>query len=319
MPVVAFGYTMMTEQRNPRELVREAQLAEEAGFDFAVMSDHFQPWLESQGHSPFAWSVLGAVAERTERIRLMTAVTCPILRYHPAVVAQAAATMAVMTEGRFTLGLGSGENLNEHVVGRGWPAADVRHEMLGEAIEVIRLLWGGGTQSYRGRHFQVDDARLFTLPDTPPRLCLAVSGERSVSLAADLADGLVAVEPRSDLVSGYVEAGGDGPRYGQLAVCWDEDEASARSTARELWRFAVPGWKVMAELPGPDSFEAATATVDEDDVAELVPCGPDPDQHVAAIAKFVDAGFDHVALVQCGANQEGFVRFWQEDLRPRLT
>ncbi len=314
----AYGYTLMTEQRSPHELVREAQLAEAAGFDFAMMSDHFHPWLESQGHSPFAWSVLGAVAERTERMSLMTAVTCPTVRYHPAIVAQAAATVAVMSEGRFSLGLGSGENLSEHVVGQGWPPADIRLDMLTEAVEIIRLLWGGGTQSYRGRHFRVDDARLFTLPESPPPLCLAVSGGRSVSLAVEQADGIVAVEPKAELVSEYTEAGGNGPRYGQLPVCWGEDEASALATATELWRFGVPGWPVMAELPSPSNFEAATATVREEDVAELVPCGPDPEQHAAGVRKFLDAGFDHVGLVQCGPDQDGFLRFWQEELRPLL-
>ncbi|MDQ3680503.1 MAG: TIGR03557 family F420-dependent LLM class oxidoreductase [Actinomycetota bacterium] len=316
--MTTFGYTLMTEQRAPDDLVREAQLAEEAGFDFAVMSDHFHPWLESQGNSPFVWSVLGAVAERTQSVGLMTMVTCPIIRYHPAIVAQAAATVAVMSGGRFSLGVGSGENLNEHVVGRGWPPADIRLDMLREAIKIIRLLWGGGAQSYRGQHFRVDDARLYTLPESPPQICVAVSGGLSVTLAAEDADGIVAVEPDGELVSQYKAVGGSGPRYGQIPVCWAEDEASARATARQLWRFGVPGWPVMAELPSPSNFEAATATVREDDVAEMVPCGPDPDRHAAAIGQFVDAGFDHVAVVQCGEDQEGFLRFWQEELRPRL-
>lgn len=184
----------------------------------------------------------------------LTAVTCPTVRYHPAVIAQAAATVAVMSDGRFALGVGSGENLNEHVVGRGWPPADIRLDMLREAIQIIGLLWGGGTQSYRGEHFRLDDARLYTLPDEPPKICVAVSGGLSVSVAAEHADGIIAVEPNGDLVSSYSEAGGDGPKYGQLPVCWAEDEASARATARELWRFGVPGWPVMAELPSPSSF-----------------------------------------------------------------
>lgn len=316
--MTAFGYTLMTEQRSPAQLVDEAQKGEDAGFDFLVISDHFHPWLESQGNGPFAWSVLGAVAERTDRIRLMTAVTCPTIRYHPAVIAQAAATVAVMSDGRFTLGVGSGENLNEHVVGRGWPPADIRLDMLREAIEIFTLLWGGATQSYRGRHFRVDDARLYTLPDEVPPICVAVSGGLSVSLAAEHADGIVAVEPEADLVSAYAEAGGSGPKYGQIPVCWAADEAAARSTARELWRFGVPGWPVMSELPGPSNFEAATAGVTEDEVAEMVPCGPDPDVHVQAIKQFSDAGFDHVALVQCGDDQDGFLRFWTEELSPRL-
>ena len=315
----AFGYTLMTEQRSPHDLVREAQLVEAAGFDFAVMSDHFHPWLESQGHSPFAWTMLGAVAERTERLRLMTAVTCPIIRYHPAIVAQAAATVAVLSDGRFSLGVGSGENLNEHVVGHGWPPADIRLEMLEEAVEVIRLLWSGGTQSYRGRHFRVDDARLFTLPESPPPLCVAVSGERSVSLAAERGDGIVSVEPNASLTSAYEDAGGTGPRYGQVAVCWARDEASARETARELWRFAVPGWPVMAELPSPSNFEAATSIVREEDVTGIVSCGPDPEVHAGAVRQFLDAGFDQVAILQAGDDQEGFLRFWEEELSPLLT
>ncbi len=317
--MAVFGYTLMTEQRGPHDLVREAQLAEAAGFDFAVMSDHFHPWLEAQGNSPFAWTMLGAVAERTERLNLMTAVTCPIIRYHPAIVAQAAATVAVLSDGRFSLGVGSGENLNEHVVGLGWPPADVRLEMLEEALEIIRLLWSGGTQRYRGRHLRLDDARLFTLPESPPQLCVAVSGAQSVSLAAEQADGIVAVEPNASLTSAYEDAGGTGPRYGQVAVCWAEDEASARETARELWRFAVPGWPVMAELPSPSNFEAATSTVREEDVTGTGACGPDPDVHAGAVRQFLDAGFDHVAILQAGDDQEGFLRFWETELRPLLT
>jgi len=317
--MTAYGYTLMTEQRTPHDLVHEAQLAEEAGFDFAVMSDHFHPWLESQGNSPFAWSVLGAVADRTEAMGLMTAVTCPTIRYHPAVVAQAAATVAVMSDGRFSLGVGSGENLNEHVVGRGWPPADIRLDMLREAIEIMRLLWGGGTRRYRGRHFRVDDARLYTLPESPPKLCMAVSGGLSTTLAAEHADGIIAVEPDADLVSKYAEAGGAGPRYGQIPLCWAEDEASARATARELWRFGLPGWPVMSELPSPSNFEAATERVTEDEVAEMVACGPDPAVHAAAIREFADAGFDHIAVLQSGGDQEGFLRFWQEELRPQLA
>ena len=191
--------------------------------------------------------------------------------------------------------------------------------MLREAMEIIKLLWGGGMQRYRGRHLRLDDARLYTLPDTPPQLLVASSGGMSASLGAELGDGIVAVEPDADLVSVYSEAGGTGARYGQVPVCWAEDEATARATARELWRFGVPGWPVMSELPGPSNFEAATSGVTEDEVAELVSCGPDPDTHVAAIHEFVDAGFDHVAVIQCGGDQEGFLRFWQEELSPRLS
>jgi G6PDH family F420-dependent oxidoreductase len=309
----------MCEQRGPRELVSDARGAEVAGFDFAVISDHYHPWLETQGSSPFAWSVLGALAEVTHRMGLMTMVTCPTMRYHPAVVAQMAATVAVMSDGRFQLGVGSGENLNEHVVGMPWPPGNVRHEMLAEAIDIIRQLSEGGFQRYTGSHYDVYDARLYTLPERPVRVHVAAGGPVGARQAGELGDGLIATEPLPDLVREFRAAGGEGkPCYGQVAVCYGESEDEALRTAHSLWRFAVPGWKVQAELPNPPNFEAATATVRPEDVAELVPCGPDPARHAAAVQKFLDAGFDHVAIVQVGPNQEGFLRFWREELRPRL-
>jgi G6PDH family F420-dependent oxidoreductase len=314
-----FGYSLICEQRDSKSLVREARLAEEAGFDFATISDHFHPWLDSQGESPFAWSVLGAVAERTTGMGLMTMVTCPFLRYHPAVVAQAAATVAQISDGRFSLGLGAGENLNEHVVGRGWPSPRVRHEMLTESVRIIRLLFEGGHRSFHGRHLDLESARLYSLPDAPPPILVAAGGERSVTLAAQEADGMIAVAPDPKLVSRFHELGRAKPAYGQIAVCWAEDEAKARRTAHEFWRFGVPGWPVMAELPNPFNFEAATGTVREEDVAAIVPCGPDPERHAEGIRKFVAAGFDHVAIVQAGPDQEGFLEFWAQELRPRLS
>ncbi len=316
--MTSYGYTLITEQHGPKELVANAVAAEQAGFDFAAMSDHFHPWLEAQGQSPFAWSVLGAVAERTERMGLMTMVTCPFLRYHPAVVAQSAATLALLSDGRFTVGLGSGENLNEHVVGAGWPPVQVRHEMLAESIEIMRRLWSGGVHSFHGEHLSLESARLYTLPDSPPPVAVAAGGRAAAALAGEWGDALVAVDPSEEILEAYRQAGGTGPTYGQVALSWAEDEASARQVAWKIWRFAVPGWKVMAELPGPANFEAATATVRESDVAEKVPCGPDPKPHLAAITAFVDAGFDHVAVVQAGPDQAGFLRFWTEELRPRL-
>jgi G6PDH family F420-dependent oxidoreductase len=316
--MTSFGYTLMTEEHGPKELVANAVAAEEAGFDFATISDHFHPWLDSQGNSPFAWSVLGAVVERTQRMRLMTMVTCPFLRYHPAVVAQSAATLALMSDGRFTLGLGAGENLNEHVVGKGWPPLAVRHRMLAEAIAIMRLLWSGGHHSFRGDYLTLETARLYTLPDSPPPVAVAAGGVQAARLAGERGDALVAIDPDPELIKAYRQAGGKGPLYGQVAVSWAPDEADATKTAWEGWRFAMPGWKVMAELANPVNFEAATATVRPEDVAGKIPCGPDPERHAAAIAKFVDAGFDHVALVQAGADQAGFLRFWTEELRPRL-
>jgi G6PDH family F420-dependent oxidoreductase len=316
--MASFGYTLMCEQAGPRELVRYAEQAESAGFDYAVISDHFHPWLEEQGQSPFAWSILGAVADRTRRIGLMTMVTCPIIRYHPAIVAQMAATIAVMSDGRFELGLGAGENLNEHVVGQGWPPVNLRHEMLEEAIEIIKELWQGGYVSIQGQYFNVHDARIFTLPARPPRIHVAASGRESCDLAASTDSGLIATQPKQELVSMYRDSGGTGPCHAQIALCWAEDEARARETAHRYFRFSVPAWKVMAELPNPVNFAAGSKTVRVEDVAESVPCGPDPEKHVAGIQKFLDAGFDHVAVLQAGPDQEGFFRFWERELKPRL-
>ncbi|HWB72816.1 MAG TPA: TIGR03557 family F420-dependent LLM class oxidoreductase [Egibacteraceae bacterium] len=316
--MVKFGYTLLSELHGPKELVDQAQAAEDAGFDLAVISDHFHPWLDSHSDSPFAWSVLGAVAERTQRLQLATLVTCPTIRYHPAIIAQAAATVAILSDGRFTLGVGAGENLNEHVVGHGWPPVDVRHEMLEEAVEAMRLLWRGDYCSFRGKHVTVVDARLYTVPDQPPPVAVAASSSESLKLAARIGDALVGVEPDPDLVSGFERAGGLGKRkIGQVPLSYDVDEAEARRLAMRF-KFAVPGWKVMAELPNPVSFEAATATVREDDVAGIVACGPDPDAHVAAISDFVAAGFEEVCLLQVGDDHEGFLRFWRDELAPRL-
>jgi G6PDH family F420-dependent oxidoreductase len=309
-----YGFTLMTELHGPRQLVEQAVAAEAAGFDFAAMSDHFHRWLEAQGHSPYAWTVLGTVADRTERMGLMTMVTCPFLRYHPAVVAQAAATVQILSGGRFTLGLGAGENLNEHVVGMGWPAVVTRHELLAESVEIIRRLFAGGVHHFRGDHVHLEAARLYSLPDVPPPLAVAAGGPQAARLAGELGTALVTVAPDRELVDAYRAAGGEGPVYGQVGLSWAPDEEQARRQAWELFRFFLPGWKVMSELPTPAAFEAATGTAREDDVAEMVPCGP----QVEAIRRFVEAGFDHVAVVQAGPDQAGFLRFWEQELRPKL-
>jgi len=316
--MTTFGYTLFSELNGPRELLVQAETAEAAGFDFAVISDHFHPWLDSHTDSPFAWTVLGAVAARTERIRLATLVTCPTIRYHPAIIAQAAATVAVLSGGRFTLAVGAGEKLNEHVVGRGWPPVDIRQEMLAEAVEAMRELWQGGWVTYRGKHITVEDARLYTLPDQPPEVLIAGSGPEAMSLAATAGDGLVPTEPDAELISAFARDGGAGKRtLGQVALSYDTDEAKARQHAMRF-KFGVSGWKVMSELPNPVNFEAATSTVREEDITELVACGPDPEVHVAAIKEFVDAGFGEVCVVQVGDDHEGFFRFWEDELRPRL-
>ncbi|MFJ6982693.1 MULTISPECIES: LLM class F420-dependent oxidoreductase [unclassified Streptomyces] len=318
--MVRFGYTMMTEQAGPRELVDHVVRAEEAGFDFSVTSDHYFPWLREQGHSPYAWSVLGAAAQATSRIPLMTYVTCPSIRYHPAVVAQKAATMQLLSEGRFRLGLGAGENLNEHVVGGGWPAADVRHEMLEEAVEIIRALFGGGHVTRHGTHFDVESARLWDLPEEPPEIGVAVSGEQSCALAGRLADLVIATEPKPELLEAFDRHGGAGkPRVGQLPVCHDPDRETAVRRAHEQFRWFGNGWKVNAELPHPDSFEAATRFVTPDDVAEAIPCGDDTDAFVEAVRPYAEAGFTEIALVQIGGDSQPAYLDWAEkSLLPAL-
>ena len=317
-----FGYTLMTEQSGPRSLVDQARHAEQAGFDFEVMSDHYFPWLSAQGHASYAWSVLGAVAQVTDRVDLMTYVTCPILRYHPAVVAQKAATLGLLSEGRFTLGLGAGENLNEHVVGRGWPSIDARQDMLAEAIEIIRELFAGGMVTYDGDHYRVDSARLWDRPDEPVGIATAVSGEKSVQRFAPLSDHLVAVQPEADLVTAW-NAVDDAPRIGrqaraigQIPICWDPDRDAAVARAHEQFRWFAGGWAVNSDLPTTAGFAGATQFVRPEDVAENIPCGPDLDAIVEAVSAFWEAGFTDVALVQIGDETTG--RFLDEAAGPLL-
>ena len=314
------GYTLMTEQTGPRELVRDAARAERAGFDFEVMSDHYFPWLDSQGHAPNAWATLGAVAQATERVQLMTYVTCPTMRYHPAVVAQQAATVGLLSEDRFTLGVGAGENLNEHIVGQGWPAANVRHEMLDEALQIIRALFSGDYVNFSGRHYRVDSAKLWDVSASPPPIGVAVSGGQSLELAGRYADALIAVEPDSQLTAGFDEVGGRGkPRIGQVPISWDTSKDAAIERAHDQFRWFAGGWKVNAELPGTAGFAGATQFITKDDVAENISCGPDVDAHVAAVAEFVKAGFTDVAVVQIGGDtQPEFLEWAERELLPAL-
>ncbi len=318
--MVAIGYTILGEQAGPKQLVADAVRAEEVGFDFVAASDHHSPWLTEQGHSPYVWSVLGAVAQATERIELMTYVTCPTMRYHPAVVAQKAATVQLLSDGRFTLGLGAGENLNEHVTGAPWPQVDVRHEMLEEALEIISRLFAGETVTFRGQHLSTEAAKLWDLPQQPPPIGVAVSGESSCRLAGEHADAMIAVEPSPELGEKFDAAGGGGkPRIGQTGLCFDVDEQAARRRAREQFRWFAAGWKANAELPGPTAFAAANQFVREDDVAEQIPCGSDVEAVVAAVREFVDAGFTHVGVVQVGGEHQGpFFDWAASDLLPAL-
>ncbi|OLB79401.1 MAG: LLM class F420-dependent oxidoreductase [Actinobacteria bacterium 13_2_20CM_2_71_6] len=314
-----FGYTLMGEQAGPTQLVDDAVRAERAGFDFAVCSDHYYPWLDAQGHSPYAWAVLGAAAYATESIGLMSFVTCPIRRYHPVVVAQKAATVALLSQGRFTLGLGAGENLNEHVVGA-WPHVVQRHEMLAEALEIIRPLLAGETVHHSGEYFEVPEARLWDRPEDGVPVGLAVSGPDSCQLAGEYADAMIATEPDAELIAAFDEAGGDGrPRYGQVAICYGPDEARCRRIAYEQFRWFGLGWPVNAELPHPRSFELASNSVTEEQVGRAISCGPDIGAHVAAVRTFVDAGFTHVAVVQIGAeSQAAFLDAAEKELLPVL-
>ncbi|OKK17583.1 5,10-methylene tetrahydromethanopterin reductase [Streptomyces sp. CB00455] len=318
--MVRIGYTMMTEQAGPRELVAHVVGAERAGFDFSVISDHSFPWLESQGHAPYAWSVLGAAAQATTRIPLMTYVTCPTFRYHPTVIAQKAATMQLLSQGRFRLGLGSGENLNEHVIGAGWPAAHVRLEMLEEAVEIIRSLFTGDSVSHHGAHFDVENARIWDLPDELPPIGVAVSGERSCQLAGRHGDLVIATEPKPELLEKFDAHGGAGkPRVGQLPVCYDPDRDAAVARAHDQFRWALGGWKVNAELPGPGAFEQASTYTRPEDVAQSIPCGDDVDAFVDAVRPYVEAGFTEVALVQIGGEHQWAFQDWAESkLLPAL-
>ena len=303
----------MTEQSGPRSLVDYAVRAEDAGFEFEVMSDHYFPWLDSQGHSPYAWSLLGAVSQVTQHVGLMSYVTCPTLRYHPAVVAQKAATVGLLSQGRFTLGLGAGENLNEHVVGAGWPAVDERHEMLGEAVQIIAALFEGNLLSFRGDHFQVDSARLWDLPDEPVEIGVAVSGEQSVDNFATLADHLISTEPKPGMLQQWDAARTDADlpasrKIAQMPISWDLDIDAAVERAHDQFRWFGLGWPVNANLPTTEAFDHASAFVRPQDVAESIPCGPDLDAIVEAASAYWEAGYTDLALHQIGdAKQEEFL------------
>ena len=308
------GYKLIAEGFGPKELIRQAVRAEEAGFDFVEMSDHYHPWVEAQGHSPFVWNVLSAIAVRTDRIGLATGVTCPSVRYHPAIVAQAAATLAIISDDRFTLGIGAGERLNEHVVGQGFPSVRGRHERLAEALDIINLLWRGGYQSYQGKHLTLEDARVFDLPDRLPVIAVAAGGREAATLAATHGGGLFVTEPRTDLAETYASEGGTGPRYAEIPVAWAPTVDAAVEAAHRTSAWALTGWKVMAELPNPVNFEAAAASVRPEDVRAQFTCGPDPAPYREVIQKHVDAGYDHIALMNAGPDPDGFLDFAAKEL-----
>lgn len=317
--MMELGYHLSSEEHHPDDLVRYAVRAEEAGFTYALISDHFHPWLPLQGQSPFVWGVIGAISRATRRLRLGTGVTCPTVRIHPVIAAQAAATAAAMMPSRFFFGVGSGENLNEHVVGAKWPTARVRLDLLAEAIDIIRRLWTGEQVSHRGDFFTVEEARLYTLPDEPPPLLVAGMGPEAIRLAARHGDGLITVVPEADLVSGFRDAGGAGkPTFAQLTVCWSEDEAEARETARRYFGVAGLG-RLITELRTPEDFELALATMTEEAAIGGIVTDPSPDAHVRAIRDIADAGFSHVYVHQVGPDQDGFFDFYTREVMPSLS
>jgi G6PDH family F420-dependent oxidoreductase len=314
------GYFLSSEETAPRELVRQASLAEEAGFDGLWISDHFHPWNDEQGHSGFVWSTIGAIAQATTRMKVTTAVTCPTIRIHPAIVAQAAATSAVLLDGRFALGLGTGEALNEHILGDRWPQADDRLEMLEEAVEVIRTLWQGGSQSHRGRHYRVENARIYDLPSELPPILISGFGPKATDLAAQIGDGFCTVAPVKEAVETVRKKGGqDKLIAGGMKVCWDQDEQRARETAYRLWpNEALPG-ELAQILPTPAHFEQASELVSEDQIAEEVPCGPDLDAHLEKIGEFEEAGFDELYVGQIGDGHEQMFDLYAQEILPRYN
>jgi len=313
------GFALSSEDHPPRELVRQAVLAERAGFTFALISDHYHPWVDAQGHSPFVWATLGGIANATEKIRVGTGVTCPLIRIHPAVIAQAAATVASMFEGRFFLGVGTGENLNEHILGDRWPLPDERLEMLEEAVEVMRLLWQGGEQTHRGKRYTVDHARVYTLPDEPVEIYVAAAQQKAAELAGKIGDGFISTSPDEDVVKAFEQAGGGGKqKLGMMHCAYDKDEKKALERATKEWPNLALKGPLGQELATPADFQEAAAMVDEEDVAESTPCGPDPQPYLELIGKYADAGFTHVYIHQIGDNQDEFADFAAKELMPKL-
>jgi G6PDH family F420-dependent oxidoreductase len=315
--MVDFGCFLSSEEQGPRALVQQAQSAERACFAKVSISDHFHPWMDSQGESPFVWSVIGGIAATTS-LEVTTAVTCPTLRIHPVILAQAAATSSALLAGRFRFGVGTGERLNEHVLGQHWPPAGVRREMLEEAVDVMRALWTGDIVTRHGPHYTVENARVYTAPVGDIPVIVSAFGPDAGELAARIADGVMTTSPDADLLRDYADRGGRGPSIATVKVCYGPDEAAAKQTAHRLWASSgVPG-QSSQELSMPEHFEEAAELVTPDALAEKIPCGPDPDRHAEAIAQYVDAGFDEIHVGQIGDDQERFPKFFVDEVRPRL-
>jgi coenzyme F420-dependent glucose-6-phosphate dehydrogenase len=317
--MTSFGLTLSSEEHPPRRLLEVAELAERHTFDFVSISDHYHPWIDEQGHSPFVWSMLGALAARTTSLEVAVGVTCPILRIHPAILAHASATCAHLLGGRFTWGLGTGEALNEHILGDRWPPADLRLEMLEEAIVCIRELWTGDEVTRRGRHYTIENARVYDPPQPAPPIVVSAFGPRAAELAARCGDGLWMTGADEDTVDVWRGAGGEGPVYAQLTLCWAHDKESAVKTALRIWpNSAVPG-QLSQDLPTPAHFEQAVSVATPEMIAQSIPCGPEPGPIVERVEQMIEIGIDHVYLHQIGAQQEEFCQFWEDELRVRLA
>jgi G6PDH family F420-dependent oxidoreductase len=317
--LIQLGYALSSEEHAPNELVDQARMAEDSGFHFLLVSDHFHPWVPQQGQSPFVWSTLGGIAQATERISVGTGVTCPIMRYHPALIAQAAATVADMMPGRFFLGLGTGEYLNEHIYGEAWPSIEIRQAMLTEAIQVIRDLWQGKEYSHAGTYFTVRAARIYTLPENLPPIYMAAAGPDSAQLAADIADGLISTTKGDEVVKAFQKAGGSGkPRFGQVKVCWADSEDKARKVLKEWWPVSAISGPLHSDLPTPQHFQDVVDAMGDPKIPQSAVLGPDPAPYLKAIQKLQDDGFDHIYIHQIGPEQEGFLNFFKSELLPLL-
>jgi len=318
--MVKLGYASSSEEHAPKDLVEHLVQAEDKGFSFALISDHFHPWISAQGHSPFVWAVLGGAATATKKLEIGTGVTCPIMRIHPTILAQAAATVAAMMEGRFFFGVGTGENLNEHIQGDRWVPHDLRVEMFQEAIGIIREMWKGEVTNHWGKYYTVEDARLYTLPKQLPPMMLAAAGEKAAQLAGQIGDGLISTSPEAKIVDAFRKAGGgDKPRYAQITVCWAKTRDKALDTAYKLWPNSGLQGDLNTELRTVVYFEQATAMVKKEDLAEKVVCGPDPEPYLKLLQKYIDAGFDHLYIHQVGPDQAGFFDFFEREIRDQIV
>lgn len=313
-----FGLTLSSEELAPQRLVDVAVLAEESGFDFVSISDHFHPWIDAQGHSPFVWSVLGAVAARTTKIAVATGVTCPTVRIHPAILAHATATTALLFGDRFSWGVGSGEALNEHILGHRWPPVDLRHAMLEEAVDIVRQLWTGSEVTHRGGFYTVENARIYDPPSSVPPIVVSAFGQKAAELSARIGDGLFLSGADDETIETWRRAGGTGPVYSQFSLCWAAKRQEAVDIAHRIWPTTVVPGQLSQDLSVPALFEQAVKDVTADEVAAQIPCGPDPQPILDKVSEMIDAGVDHVYFHQIGDDQEGFARFWRDELEPQL-